>query len=548
MIITEPYAQIESAPKYHEALAAVEFAARTCYKSELSDNAADAERFIRSVIKRGHESVLEHFSVTVRFVCDRGISHELVRHRIASFCVSGDTVIRSLKQKSWTIRQLYEWQNDLQRKGRLKLMHVRSVDEDSMTVVPNRIGSITYMGNKPVYELTTESGRKIKCTEDHRILCKEGWRPLGEIEIGDFVCANGRELLENPDWLRYYYLEQNHTRKETAQAIGCCESYVYRAFQKFGIRKPWSDMPNRKPGRGKKGAMSEEGRRKLSELHKGGKNKCYKPERRDLTGGGGYSEAIRRYGDMREKCEFCGATDDVEIHHINKQEYDNRKANIKMLCPRCHHLWHKPGTIGVFYDKVVNVQYVGVEDVYDMSMASDIHNFVANGIVVHNCQESSRFCNYANGKFGSEITVIKPHDLPERGIPYYLWLEACRNAEETYNRLVNSGVKPETARSVLPTSLKTEVVMTANLREWRHFLKLRSVGVTGKPHPDMKLLADDLLRQFKERLPVFFEDIAPTTVKREEPQAEPKPQEEPKSVFSPRFLAYMQRRGVFKRL
>ena len=233
MKILEPYAQIESAPKYREALAAVEFAARTCYKSELSSNAADAERFIRSVIKRGHESVLEHYSVTVRFICDRGVSHELVRHRLASIS-----------------------------------------------------------------------------------------------------------------------------------------------------------------------------------------------------------------------------------------------------------------------------------------------------------QESSRFCNYSSGKFGNEIAVIKPHDIEAGTVPYVVWKLACKEAERVYLHLLACGIKPETARSVLPTSLKTEVVMTANLREWRHFLKLRSVGVTGKPHPDMKLLADDLLRQFKERLPVFFEDIAPTTVKREEPKAEPKPQEEPKSDFS----------------
>lgn len=63
------------------------------------------------------------------------------------------------------------------------------------------------------------------------------------------------------------------------------------------------------------------------------------------------------------------------------------------------------------------------------------------------------------------------------------WVDSCMRAEKTYNYLISEGRTPQEARSVLPNSLKTEVVMTANLREWRHFLSLRACGSTGKPHP-----------------------------------------------------------------
>lgn len=122
-------------------------------------------------------------------------------------------------------------------------------------------------------------------------------------------------------------------------------------------------------------------------------------------------------------------------------------------------------------------------------------------------QESTRYCNYIKDKFGNEISVIKPQELVKGSFEYIVWKKQCEQAEKAYFKLVDNGVKPETARSVLPTSLKTTIVMTANIREWRHFLNLRAIGTTGKPHPDMQALAIDLLNQFKSKIPILFDDI-----------------------------------------
>ena len=119
-------------------------------------------------------------------------------------------------------------------------------------------------------------------------------------------------------------------------------------------------------------------------------------------------------------------------------------------------------------------------------------------------QESTRYCNYSKEGFGSEITVIRPCYLVEGTEGWALWADACRTAERRYFDLLNWGCTPQEARAVLPNSLKTEVVMTANLREWRHFFKLRTSKAA---HPQMREVAVQALRYVKEHIPVIFDDI-----------------------------------------
>lgn len=100
-------------------------------------------------------------------------------------------------------------------------------------------------------------------------------------------------------------------------------------------------------------------------------------------------------------------------------------------------------------------------------------------------QESTRYCNYSGNKFGNQITFIKPCFLEEGTGGYKLWKQAMFVAEKEYFELLNWGCTPQEARSVLPNSTKTEILMTANLREWRHFLKLRTSTAA---HPQMREL------------------------------------------------------------
>lgn len=124
-------------------------------------------------------------------------------------------------------------------------------------------------------------------------------------------------------------------------------------------------------------------------------------------------------------------------------------------------------------------------------------------------QESTRYCNYANEDFGSEITFIEPFFLEKDTEGWYAWQTAMQTAEGCYFNLIDWGCTPQEARSVLPNSLKTEIVMTCNLREWRHFFKLRAAGTTGAPHPQMLELTVPLLYKMQELIPVVFDDIQP---------------------------------------
>lgn len=119
-------------------------------------------------------------------------------------------------------------------------------------------------------------------------------------------------------------------------------------------------------------------------------------------------------------------------------------------------------------------------------------------------QESTRYCNYSQDKFNNEIAVIRPYYLDEGCEGYAAWLYSCKVAEGEYFRLLEFGMSPQEARAVLPTSLKTEIAVTATEIEWQHILDLRYHGYTGKPHPQMlevmKPAAQILMKKSNGRL------------------------------------------------
>lgn len=147
---------------------------------------------------------------------------------------------------------------------------------------------------------------------------------------------------------------------------------------------------------------------------------------------------------------------------------------------------------------------------FSFSVKFTVDRGVSHELVRHRvasfAQESTRYCNYGHE---GEITVIKPLYLSDCGEDYNLWRKACVVAEKQYLDMLAYGFSPQEARAVLPNSLKTEVVMTANLREWRHFFSLRACGTTGKPHSQMLEVAVPLLKEVKSLIPVVFDDLEP---------------------------------------
>ncbi len=127
------------------------------------------------------------------------------------------------------------------------------------------------------------------------------------------------------------------------------------------------------------------------------------------------------------------------------------------------------------------------------------HDLVRHRIAAYS-QESTRYCRY-----GDEITVIKPVFWETSSVQYQKWWDICRQAEGAYIWLLKEGASPQQAKSVLPNSLKTELITTYNIREWRHVLKLRC---SVKSHPQMRQATIPLLLHFREVLPALFADVS----------------------------------------
>ena len=131
------------------------------------------------------------------------------------------------------------------------------------------------------------------------------------------------------------------------------------------------------------------------------------------------------------------------------------------------------------------------------------HEIVRHRIAAY-CQESTRYCNYSKDKFNNEITVIKPIFWNEDSEQYKIWYNSMLASEKAYFDLLATGSTAQEARDVLSNSLKTEIVVTYNIREWRHFFELRTAKAA---HPQMRELAIMTLKMFKNNIPVLFDDI-----------------------------------------
>ena len=131
---------------------------------------------------------------------------------------------------------------------------------------------------------------------------------------------------------------------------------------------------------------------------------------------------------------------------------------------------------------------------------------VSHEIVRHRlfsfAQESTRYCNYSKGKFGNNVTFIRPMFFAGKALAE--WIQACYDAEKAYFKLLEMGATPQEARAVLPNSTATEIVATGNYREWRHFFKLRTDKAA---HPQMREVAIPLLRELQKKIPIIFDDI-----------------------------------------
>lgn len=195
-----------------------------------------------------------------------------------------------------------------------------------------------------------------------------------------------------------------------------------------------------------------------------------------------------------------------ELQHIEKigrvcyksedritEDGESAKKFVKMLISNGH-------------EAMIEHSSLSVKFVVDRGVS---HELVRHRIASF-AQESTRYCNYSKDKFGNEITVVLPcffdtgMGVLSNSLVYQEWKSSCEWAEEHYFNLLKMGATPQQARTVLPNSLKTEITITANYREWRNFFKLRTAEAS---HPQMREVAIPLLKELKTLIPIIFDDI-----------------------------------------
>ena len=470
-----------------------------------------AETFIRKLIERGHESVLEHASATFLFVTDRGVTHELVRHRLASYsqeCLSGDTEVA----KGLTLRMLWDYRG----KPNFIYPRLKSVD-DKGRIIMNGVRHVFHKGVAMVYEVVTKLGYVLKATSRHEFKRPDGsFSVLGKLEIGDSVMVNGRPcLLHLSDQeVTEAYLHRGLSPAEISDTYGAPYRSVVNKLKRLGIfEKHLNDKNLEKYNRNHTETSTakmqqtiqsqyDQGRRvwnkdvregehpsvdrQAASLRKNHHDNGAEEENSNWEGGVCRSVAYRRVA-SRDNCSLCSSKKNIHVHHLDRNPRNNREDNLLVVCSACHSKLHRGWHVGkvAHPDTIVSIREVGTEEVFDVEMDAPYHNYVANGFIVHN---STRYCAYNDG-----IQVIQPLHI-RAGTPEFLcWMKVCESIDLEYRYMLDQQVPAQWARSVLPTCLKTEIVCTANLREWRHMIKLRTSEAA---HPQIR----DLFQQAVARL------------------------------------------------
>lgn len=460
------------------------------------------------------EEAKAHLYTTFQFVTDRGVSHEMVRHRIASYtqestryCVAGDTLLStSNPHNKLTVSGLFDL-TKTSPNGSYRRIKIKQMNEFTGEFEYFPIKNIICNGNKEVYELKTELGYTLKCTFDHKIYTPCGYTELQNLSVGDKIYVNGikvdrEELYKNRDWLYYQNITLNKTFVQISKDFGYNVSTLKKWARKFNIPKKGTGYFNEGRSPWNKGLNEEDDPRvkiqaeALRTYHCDGRHDGETIILKDDT------KVYQKH--MLDKCECCGTTENLEVHHKDKDRENNDPSNLLTVCESCHQRIHNMSLEIPYEDKIVSIEKVGTETVYDIEMDSEYPNFVANGVVVHNC-------NYSNDKFGNELTFIRPATFdnwePECRVIY---MQSLEKAEKEYMELTAKGLPAQFARGVLPTDVKTIIVMTANYKEMNHFFDLRSRGVTGSPHPNMlrvASMADELFyTEYKELLENVYKE------------------------------------------
>lgn len=425
-------------------------------------------------------------------------------------------------------------------KTRLMKRQVRCLDEGTGQLITNRIREVLYQGEKEVFEVRTSTGYAIKCTGDHRLWTEQGWQRLDACvnDPRDFKAAfhklavNGLSVAgdgryRDPDYLKTSYKE-GKTIQNMAEECGCSPESVKKwcyqlnvPFNKLNTTfeaglVPWNQgkryrLPHTLGRKGPEGRKGE-----ASNFWRGGVERSFRDEVDVWTAS--VAKGVHRHHGFH--CRLCGGGGGLHAHHVIPVYQDASRAfdesNLVSLCGPCHRDVHRSVEsesilaarllelpceftprvnprkglhLRVKFDEIVSVTPCGVEDVFDLVMEDpSCPNFVANGLVVHNCswnEISGRYVEFADEEYFVPATFRQQAKVNKQGSEGEIeegdrqaameaYLDACRTSVAQYKKMLELGVCREQARCVLPLGLYSEVYWTTSLQAVAHFIRLRS--------------------------------------------------------------------------
>jgi thymidylate synthase (FAD) len=498
-----------------------------------------AGKLIKYLIKESHFSPFEMVNLVMEIKTTRDIGRQILRHRSFSFqefCVSGDSLITTLTasggSKKIKISDLYKRFKSNQYWNMSNNL-VRIFDKKSGKFTSARIKEVFDTGLKPVYLLTLENGKKIKSTKEHKFYTNNGFKDLENLNIdNDFVATNGNLCYRDKDWLL--------TAKNESINVGVGLSYI---AEKAGMKpvtiskwlrkhnlqftkkevaeytKVWNKgLPAElQPNFNK--FHSDETRNMMSESAKKGKDS-------NLYITGNYTKdnlSWRRYvalycGGYKKKLlieqnYICPITNKMltmsnsEVDHkipvYSNPELAFEYSNLRVICKDAHAEKSQKEALESKYvpsfNKIKSIEYVGVEQTYDMEIDHEDHNYIANGIVTHNSQRYAKATESVLREARLQDTKNRQNSIPTNDeaiqeIFKSLQEMTIKVAVESYQKALDLGIAKEQARALLPEGLTgSTMYMNGTLRSWLHFCMLRMANGTQKEHSEIAALAWDIV-------------------------------------------------------
>ena len=530
----------------------------------------DYSKLIAYCIKNQHWSIFEQGYMTLEITTTRAIAAQILRHRsftFQEFCMSGDTNVyfdlpnaikKGKRQKySLTLEHLYKnWSKNENSRNRIRNMFVRVYDEISKTLSHAHIKEVFQTGMKDIFEIVLENGKSIKCTKEHKVLTKNGFVSLQDatglklvgntavISNNIAVGCNGTPVHQDYNWLlehKKQSISDGTGLVGIANTAGVSIHTIRKWLKKHNLCFTKKEVSSYTPIWNKgvfgysSGLRSEETKQKMRDSSKKGKDS-------NLWKGGVAKERQKIQADiskfrnklMKEYNYCCGMCGDklnsrTHLHHIIPvsenmslaREYSNLMP-VHSNCHMKHHRlngdhkkWKEKGignTMTVSWSKIKFVKYIGKEMTYDLEIDHDSHNYVADGVIVHNSQryadakllgkiECPDIRSQDNKNRQNSIDDIQPHikNYWKRVIEEHFYKSA-----RLYESLLKDGVAKECARFVLPLATPTKLYMTGSIRSWIHYIELRSSNGTQKEHMD---IANSIKQIFVEQLPIISEAL-----------------------------------------